>query len=130
MGRHVHWQVYSQVAYEIIEAKTADAARGNLALSTAYVAGCALAAAMLPFFGEIIAVVGAVGYIPLDVVIPVVMYNMAPRGGGGRRSQAAYAANVAIMVVFVGLGVIGAVASVRKLAINADRFKLFSNGIS
>jgi hypothetical protein len=136
MGRHVHWQVYSQVAYEIIEAKTADAARGNLAprvaLRTAYVAGCALAAAMLPFFGEIIAVVGAVGYIPLDVVIPVVMYNMAPRGGGGggRRSQAAYAANVAIMVVFVGLGVIGAVASVRKLAINADRFKLFSNGIS
>jgi len=86
--------------------------------------------AMLPFFGEINAVVGAVGYIPLDVVIPVVMYNMAPRGGGGRRSQAAYAANVAIMVVFIGLGVIGAVASVRKLAINADRFKLFSNGIS
>ena len=134
MGRHVHWQVYSQVAYEIIEAKTADAARGNLAprvaLRTAYVAGCALAAAMLPFFGEIIAVVGAVGYIPLDVVIPVVMYNMASRGGGWRRSPAAYAANVAIMVVFVGLGVIGAVASVRKLAINADRFKLFSNGIS
>ena len=130
----VRAQVYSQVAYEIIEAKTADAACGNLAprvaLRTAYVAGCALAAAMLPFFGEIIAVVGAVGYIPLDVVIPVVMYNMAPRGGGGRRSQAAYAANVAIMVVFVGLGVIGAVASVRKLAINADRFKLFSNGIS
>ena len=127
---HAHRQVYSQVAYEIIEAKTADAARGNLALRTAYVAGCALAAAMLPFFGEIIAVVGAVGYIPLDVVIPVVMYNMAPRGGGGRRSQAAYAANVAIMVVFVGLGVIGGVASVRKLAINADRFMLFSNGIS
>ena len=136
---HAHRQVYSQVAYEIIEARSADAARGrfsrrNLAprvvLRTAYVAGCALVAAMLPFFGEIIAVVGAVGYIPLDVVIPVVMYNMAlaPRGGG-RRSPA-YAANVAIMVVFVGLGVIGAVASVRKLAINADRFKLFSNGIS
>ncbi|PUZ46699.1 hypothetical protein GQ55_7G103400 [Panicum hallii var. hallii] len=127
------------VAYEIIETKSADAARGRfsrrnlaprVALRTAYVAGCALVAAMLPFFGEIIAVVGAVGYIPLDVVIPVVMYNMAlaPRGGG-RRSPA-YLANVAIMVVFIGLGVIGAVASVRKVAINAGRFKLFSNGLS
>ena len=59
------------------------------------------------------------------------MYNMAlaaPRGGG--RWSPAYAANVAIMVVFIGLGVIGAVASVRKLAINAGRFKLFSNGLS
>ena len=136
---HAHRQVYSQVAYEIIETKSADVALGRfsrrnlaprVALRTAYVAGCALAAAMLPFFGEIIAVVGAVGYIPLDVVIPVVMYNMASRGGGWRRSPAAYAANVAIMVVFVGLGVIGGVASVRKLAINADRFMLFSNGIS
>ncbi|CAO2034628.1 unnamed protein product [Urochloa humidicola] len=139
--------VYSQVAYEMIEAKSADAARGRfsrrnlvprMALRTVYVAGCALAAAMLPFFGEIIAVVGAVGYIPLDVIIPVVMYNMAlaaPRdGGGGRRrrrsSSPAYLANVAIMVVFAGLGVIGAVASVRKLVINAGRFKLFSNGLS
>jgi hypothetical protein len=87
--------------------------------------------AMLPFFGEINAVVGAVGYIPLDVVIPVVMYNMAlavPRGGG--RWSPANAANVAIMVVFIGLGVIGTVALVRKLAINAGRFKLFSNGLS
>ncbi|XP_062224733.1 probable GABA transporter 2 [Phragmites australis] len=129
--------VYSQVAYEIIEKNSADAARGRfsrrnlaprVALRTAYVAGCALVAAMLPFFGEIIAVVGAVGYIPLDVIIPVVMYNMAlaPRS---RRSPA-FLANAAIMAVFIVLGVIGAVASVRKLALNAGRFKLFSDGLS
>ncbi|KAL6650550.1 hypothetical protein ACP70R_009475 [Stipagrostis hirtigluma subsp. patula] len=128
--------VYSQVAYEMIEAKSADAARGRfsrrnvaprVALRTAYVAACALVAAMLPFFGEIVAVVGAVGYIPLDVVIPVVMYNkaLAPR-----KRSLVYLANVAIMAVFVGVGVIGAVASVRKLALNAGRFKLFSNGLS
>jgi len=127
--------VYSQVAYEIIEARSADAARGrfsrrNLAprvvLRTAYVAGCALAAAMLPFFGEIIAVVGVVGYIPLDVVIPVVMYNMAL--APPRRSPA-YLANVAIMAVFTGVGVIGAVASVRKLVLDAGKFKLFSDNV-
>lgn len=130
-------QVYSQVAYEMMETKSADAARGRfsrrnlvprLALRTAYMAACAFVAAMLPFFGEIVAVVGAVGYIPLDVVIPVLMYIMA-LAPPTRRSPA-YIASVAIMVIFAGLGVIGAVASVRKLALNAGRFKLFSNGLS
>ncbi|KAL6851567.1 hypothetical protein ACP4OV_020500 [Aristida adscensionis] len=128
--------VYSQVAYEIIETRSADAARGRfsrrnvaprVALRTAYVAACALVAAMLPFFGEVVAVVGAVGYIPLDVVIPVVMYN---RALAPRRRSPVYLANVAIMVAFVGLGAIGAVASVRKLVLNAGRFKLFSNGLA
>ncbi|WVZ85051.1 hypothetical protein U9M48_032013 [Paspalum notatum var. saurae] len=131
--------VYSQVAYEIIEIKSADAGRGRfsrrnvvprVALRTAYVAGCALVAAMLPFFGEIIAVVGAVGYIPLDVVIPVVMYNMAVAMRGRGRRSVAYIANMVIMVVFIGLGVIGAVASVRRVVLNAGRYKLFSNGLS
>ncbi|KAF8780742.1 hypothetical protein HU200_001350 [Digitaria exilis] len=72
-------------------------------------------------------VVGSVGYIPLDVVIPVVMYNMAI---APRRRSPAYVANVAIMAAFIGLGVIGTVASVRKLVLNADKFKLFSNGRS
>ncbi|KAK3143065.1 hypothetical protein QOZ80_4BG0357610 [Eleusine coracana subsp. coracana] len=125
--------VYSQVAYELIESRSSDAARGRfsrrnllprLALRTAYMAACAFVAAMLPFFGEIVAVVGAVGYIPLDVVIPVLMYLMAL--APARRSPA----NVALMVVFAGLGIVGAVASVRKLALNAGQFKLFSNGLS
>ncbi|TVU13796.1 hypothetical protein EJB05_37224, partial [Eragrostis curvula] len=137
---HRKMQVYSQVAYEMIETKSADAAQGRfsrrnllprLALRTAYMAACALVAAALPFFGEIIAVVGAVGYIPLDVVIPVVMYLivLAPTPRGTRWSPARVA-HVAVIAVFVGLGVIGAVASVRKLVLNAGRFKLFSNGLS
>ncbi|KAL6848747.1 hypothetical protein ACP4OV_021330 [Aristida adscensionis] len=127
--------VYSQVAYEIMEKNSADAARGRfsrrnlaprVALRTAYVAACAFVAAMLPFFGDIVGVVGAVGFIPLDFVLPVVMYNMelAPP----RRSPV-YLANVAIMVVFTGVGVIGAVASVRKLVLDAGKFKLFSDTV-
>ncbi|GJM89884.1 hypothetical protein PR202_ga06109 [Eleusine coracana subsp. coracana] len=49
----------------------------RVALRTAYVAACAFVAAMLPFFGDIVGVVGAVGFIPLDFVLPVVMYNIA-----------------------------------------------------
>jgi hypothetical protein len=131
-------QVYLQVTYEMMEKnlfsnKSKQGRRSlqllapRVALRAAYVAALAFVAAMLPFFGEIQGVVGSVGYIPLDVVIPVVMYNMAL---APRRRSPAYVANVAIIVAFVGLGVIGAVASVRKLVLNADKFKLFSNGRS
>ncbi|XP_066364644.1 probable GABA transporter 2 [Miscanthus floridulus] len=127
--------VYSQVAYEIMEKNSADVAHGRfsrrnlaprVALRTAYVAACALVAAALPFFGDIVGVVGAVGFIPLDFILPVVMYNtaLAPP----RRSPV-YLANVAIMVVFTGVGVVGAVASVRKLALDAGKFKLFSDNV-
>ncbi|RCV43909.1 hypothetical protein SETIT_9G332300v2 [Setaria italica] len=128
--------VYSQVAYEIMEKNSADVAHGRfsrrnlaprVALRTAYVAACALVAAALPFFGDdIVGVVGAVGFIPLDFILPVVMYNMAL--APPRRSPV-YLANVAIMVVFTGVGVIGAVASVRKLALDAGKFKLFSENV-
>ena len=80
-------------------------------------------AAALPFFGDVVGVVGTVGFIPLDFVLPVVMYNVAL---ATPRCSPVYLANVAIMVVFTGVGVIGAVASVRKLALDAGKFKLFS----
>jgi hypothetical protein len=127
--------VYSQVAYEIIEKSSADAARGrfsprNLAprllLRTLYLAFCAFMAAMLPFFGDIVGVVGAVGFIPLDFVLPVLMYNMAL--APPRRSPV-FLANTAVMVLFAGVGAIGAFASIRKLVLDAGQFKLFSNNV-
>uniref|UniRef100_A0A0E0JLA8 Amino acid transporter transmembrane domain-containing protein n=1 Tax=Oryza punctata TaxID=4537 RepID=A0A0E0JLA8_ORYPU len=127
--------VYSQVAYEIMEKNSADATRGKfsrrnvvprLLLRTLYLAFCAFMAAMLPFFGDIVGVVGAVGFIPLDFVLPVVMYNIAL--APPRRSPM-FLANTAIMVVFSGVGAIGAFASIRKLVLDAGQFKLFSNNV-
>jgi hypothetical protein len=127
--------VYSQVAYEIMEKRSADAAHGRfsrrnlvprVALRTGYVAACALVAAALPFFGDIVGVVGAVGFIPLDFVLPVVMYNVAL---APPRRSLVYVANVAIIVVFTAVGLIGAFASVRKLVLDAGQFKLFSDQV-
>jgi hypothetical protein len=127
--------VYSQVAYEIMEKNSADVTRGKfsrrnlvprLLLRTLYLAFCAFMAAMLPFFGDIVGVVGAVGFIPLDFILPVIMYNIAL--APPRRSPL-YIANTAIMVLFVGVGAIGAFASIRKLVLDAGQFKLFSNNV-
>nr|CAB3477650.1 unnamed protein product [Digitaria exilis] len=127
--------VYSQVAYEIMEKSSADAAQDRfsrrnlvprLLLRTLYLAFCAFMAAMLPFFGDIVGVVGAVGFIPLDFVLPVLMYNMAL--APPRRSPV-FLANTAVMVLFAGVGAIGAFASIRKLVLDAGKFKLFSNNV-
>ncbi|GJM93873.1 hypothetical protein PR202_ga10465 [Eleusine coracana subsp. coracana] len=127
--------VYSQVAYEIMEKNSADVQQGRfsrrnliprLVFRTLYLAFCAFIAAMLPFFGDIVGVVGAVGFIPLDFVLPVLLYNMAL---APPRWSLVFIVNTTVMVLFVGVGGIGAFASIRKLVLDASEFKLFSNNV-
>lgn len=83
-------------------------------------------AAMLPFFGDIVGVVGAIGFIPLDFVLPMLLYNMAL---SPPRHSLIYWFNIAIMVAFTGIGIMGAFSSARKLVLDANQFKLFSNDV-
>lgn len=127
--------VYSQVAYEIMEKKSADTTKGmfsrrnlvpRLILRTLYMAFCGFMAAMLPFFGDINAVVGAIGFIPLDFVLPMLLYNMTYKP---TRKSFTYWINMTIMVVFTCAGLMGAFSSVRKLVLDANKFKLFSSEV-
>lgn len=128
-------QVYSQVAYEIMEKNSADAnkavfSRRNLIpriiLRTLYMILCGFFAAMLPFFGDINGVVGAVGFIPLDFVLPMLLYNMTFKP---KKSSIIFWINISIMVVFSGAGLLGSFSSIRKLVLDANKFKLFSSDI-
>uniref|UniRef100_A0A1J3EX89 Putative GABA transporter 2 n=1 Tax=Noccaea caerulescens TaxID=107243 RepID=A0A1J3EX89_NOCCA len=127
--------VYSQVAYEIMEKKSADTTKGifsrrnlvpRLILRTLYMAFCGFMAAMLPFFGDINAVVGAFGFIPLDFVLPMLLYNMTYKP---TKRSFTYWINMTIMVVFTCAGLMGAFSSVRKLVLDANKFKLFSSEV-
>lgn len=129
------YQVYSQVAYEIMEKKSADVNQGmfskrnlipRLFLRTLYVIVCGFFAAMLPFFGDINGVVGAIGFIPLDFVLPMLLYNMTYKP---TKSSAAYWINNSIIVVFTCVGIMGAFSSIRKLVQDAAEFKLFSSDV-
>ncbi|KAK9274848.1 hypothetical protein L1049_022102 [Liquidambar formosana] len=94
--------VYSQVAYEIMEKRSADVNQGmfskrnlipRLFLRTMYMIFCGFFAAMLPFFGDINGVVGAVGFIPLDFILPMLLYNMTykpPRSSSHLLDQRLY----------------------------------------
>ncbi|CAI9762566.1 unnamed protein product [Fraxinus pennsylvanica] len=127
--------VYSQVAYEIMEKKSADVNQGifskrnlipRIILRSLYVVFCGFFAAMLPFFGDINGVVGAVGFIPLDFVLPMLLYNMTYKPS---KSSIKYWINNSIIIIFTGAGLMGAFSSTRKLVLDAKEFKLFSSDV-
>ena len=128
-------QVYSQVAYEIMEKKSADINQGvfskrnlipRLILRTLYIGLCGFFAAMLPFFGDITSVVGAIGFIPLDFILPMLLYNKTHKPP---RSSLTYLINISIIIVFTGVGIMGSFSSIRKLVLDAYKFKLFSSDV-
>lgn len=127
--------MYSQVAYEIMETKSADVNKGmfswrnlipRIILRSLYMSLCGFFAAMLPFFGDINGVVGAIGFIPLDFILPMLLYNMTFKPS---KSSLAFWINNLIIIVFTGTGLLGAFSSVRKLILDANKFKLFSSDV-
>ncbi|KAL3580942.1 hypothetical protein D5086_018777 [Populus alba] len=81
-------------------------------------------AAMLPFFGDINALIGAFGFIPLDFVLPVVFFNLTFKPS---KRSIVFWLNVTIAVVFSAVGVIAAVAAVRQIGLDAKTYRLFAN---
>ncbi|GLU05946.1 hypothetical protein SLE2022_230190 [Rubroshorea leprosula] len=127
--------VYSQVAYEIMEKQSADVNQGmfskrnlipRVVLRTLYMIFCGFVAAMLPFFGDIRGVVGAIGFIPLDFVLPMLLYNMTYNPP---KSSCTYWINIFIIIAFTGVGILGSFSSIRKLVLDAKNFKLFNSKV-
>ncbi|GKV31750.1 hypothetical protein SLEP1_g40418 [Rubroshorea leprosula] len=127
--------VYSQVAYEIMEKQSADVNQGmfskrnlipRVILRTLYMIFCGFVAAMLPFFGDISGVVGAIGFIPLDFVLPMLLYNMTYKPP---KSSCTYWINIFIIIAFTGVGILGSFTSIRKLVLDAKNFKLFNSKV-
>ncbi|CAI9094277.1 OLC1v1029988C2 [Oldenlandia corymbosa var. corymbosa] len=127
--------LYSQVAYEIMEKKSADVNQGifskrnlipRIILRSLYMVFCGFIAAMLPFFGDISGVVGAIGFIPLDFILPMLLYNMTYKPA---RTSPSFWINNAIIIIFTGVGLVGSFASIRKLVLDASKFKLFSSDV-
>ena len=132
---HVHklLQVYAQPTFEIFEGRTSDVKKGKYAarnlvprffVRIGFVAFATLVAAALPFFGDINAVIGAFGFMPLDFVVPFVLFaatfNPSPR-------TFKFWLHCTIIIVFSLVGLLGCIASVRQVAVDATSYKLFAN---
>ncbi|CDP06990.1 unnamed protein product [Coffea canephora] len=125
--------VYLQPTNEVLESTFADPKSSEFSvrnivprviLRSISVVISTTIAAMLPFFGDINALLGAFGFMPLDFVLPVVFFNLTFKPS--KRSPIFWL-NVTIAVVFGTLGVIGAVAAVRQISLDAKNYRLFAN---
>ncbi|CAM8886392.1 unnamed protein product [Rhodiola kirilowii] len=81
-------------------------------------------ASMLPFIGDIVALTGAFGFLPLDFMLPAVFYNVTFKPS---KRSLVFLINAVIAVVFAALTVIATIAAVRQIGIDAKYYKLFAN---
>ncbi|KAH7372719.1 hypothetical protein KP509_17G017900 [Ceratopteris richardii] len=83
-----------------------------------------LLAAMLPYFGSINALIGALGYTPLVFVVPKIFYLCVfkPRSGGLERRLIYFT-----LAIFSAISFMGCVASVQQLVMDAKKYHLFAN---
>lgn len=81
-------------------------------------------AAMLPFFGDIMALFGAFGCIPLDFILPMVFYNVTFKPS---KKSLVFWGNTLIAVASTLLAAVGAVASVRQIVLDAKTYSLFAD---
>lgn len=125
--------VYLQPTNEVLEGLLSDPKAGQYAARnvvprlvsrTAAVAFGTTIAAMIPFFGDMNALIGAFGFMPLDFAVPALFYNLTFKPS---KKGFVFWLNTAIAVVFSAVAVVASVAAVRQIALDAGTYKLFAN---
>ncbi|XP_058198653.1 GABA transporter 1-like [Rhododendron vialii] len=98
----------------------------RLLFTSIYMALITLIAAAMPFFGDFVAICGAIGFTPLDFVFPVLAYMKA--GKAPRDTKIRYSLmilNLAIATWFSVVAVLGCVGAVRFIVDDVKTFKFF-----
>jgi amino acid permease len=90
---------------------------------TGYVFISTLVAASLPFFGDLMGLIGATGFTPMTFVLPAVLWLVARRGQLVLWEKVV---NWGIVVVFTIVGVLAFIGSVSSIADNASTYKSWS----
>lgn len=125
--------VYLQPTNEVLEGTFADPKSSELSVRNVVprlisrslsVVIATTIAAMLPFFGDINALLGSFGFMPLDFVLPFVFFNLTFKPS---KRSGIFWLNTIIAVTFSVLAVIAAVAAVRQISLDAKTYRLFAN---
>lgn len=88
----------------------------------AYIFFAALIAAMFPYFGDILALVGALGITPLDFLLPLAMYIFLRKPVLWKKILAWI-----LLIFYVIVMILGAVAAIRGIVLDASHYSVFPN---
>lgn len=125
------YQIYCRPTYEYVEVRLMDLNQKPMALrncatrlliTTCYIVLVTLIACMLPFFGYFAALVGAIGFTPLDFIMPACLYLTARRP-----KWYVYVLNITISVVYSAVAILGSIGAIHFIIRDAQTFKLFAN---
>ncbi|KAJ4805360.1 Transmembrane amino acid transporter family protein [Rhynchospora pubera] len=125
--------IYLQPTNEVLEGLFGDVTKDQfsarnviprLLFRSISVAVATTIAAMLPFFGDINAVIGAFGFLPLDFLMPSIFYNITFKPS---KRSIIFWLNTTLIVVFTIVTVLANVAAIRQITLDAKDYKLFAN---
>uniref|UniRef100_A0ACD5TZA1 Uncharacterized protein n=1 Tax=Avena sativa TaxID=4498 RepID=A0ACD5TZA1_AVESA len=98
----------------------------RLMYTSLYTAVITLVAAAMPFFGDFVSVCGAVGFTPLDFVLPALAFLKAgklPKNPGLRRAVKALGSTVAVL--FSVVGALACIGAIRAIVLDVKTYKFF-----
>ncbi|KAG2549115.1 hypothetical protein PVAP13_9KG170900 [Panicum virgatum] len=98
----------------------------RLMYTSAYMAVITLVSAAMPFFGDFVSICGAVGFTPLDFVLPglaLLKTSKLPDNLGSQYAVKVLSAAVAVM--FSIIGVLACIGAIRSITLDVRTYKFF-----
>ncbi|KAG0622548.1 hypothetical protein M758_3G105800 [Ceratodon purpureus] len=126
------YQIYCRPTYLYVEQQVMDYNKPPLSIhnclvrlgvTTVYIVVITVIAAAIPFFGDFVALCGAIGFTPLDFIIPVIAFLKVRNP----KNPLVKLINVAIVVVYSIVAVLGAIGAIQFIHTDTARYKFFAN---
>ena len=125
-------QIYCRPTYEFFEMKfcNTDQSRfsrrnltARLCITLVYNVFMTFLAALIPFFSDFVALVGAIGFIPMVFLLPIIMWLKVRRP----HEWWSWLVNYAIVVFYITVGICCCVAAIRQIHINVGNYGVFAD---
>ncbi len=129
---HFVSQIYCRPTYQYFEFQLMNPKQhrwslynslARLLVTSIYTALVTLIAAAMPFFGDFVALCGAIGFTPLDFIFPILAFLRVKRP----KSRIFWAFNIGIVVLYTLVAILGAIGSIRYIVKDTVRYHFFQN---
>ncbi len=129
---HFISQIYCRPTYQYFEFQLLNPKQhrwslynslARLLVTSIYTALVTLIAAAMPFFGDFVALCGAIGFTPLDFIFPILAFLRVKRP----KSPIFWAFNIGIIVLYTLVAILGAIGSIRYIVKDTVRYHFFQN---
>ncbi|KAL4860241.1 GABA transporter 1 [Chlorella vulgaris] len=127
------YQIYCRPTYEVAEDYLMDQSKSPMSLrnvlarfavTTTYCAILTLIGCAMPFFGAFLALCGAIGFTPLDFIMPLYLYNKVHKQ---KMNKGVWVTHWALIVLYTLVGIVAAIGAVYFIIQFASDFSFFAD---